>query len=93
MAEPNEQHLRVLRNIEASRDFQEGFLIQQNAVQAMFQCVLNGWVSRNRLTKEGRALLAAQKPLKGDFEITIVKEEKVIHLLPPSSLFNPKDPE
>lgn len=89
MSQPTEQQLKILKNLEAGKDFTHGFVHQENAVRAMFQCLTAGWVSRHRLTAEGRAILEAQKPLKGNYEITAVKSEPI--QLPPSSLFNPQE--
>lgn len=76
---PTELEMLVLRNLEAGRDFTHG-LSNDDSVPAMFQCVLNGWVSRNHLTDKGRAVLA---PVKGTYEITVVKKEKPPIALPP----------
>ena len=59
--EVEEAHLKVMRNLARGARFEEGFLVQQKALQAMFQCVLHGWVDRNQLTNAGRALLASHE--------------------------------
>ncbi len=72
---PNEHQMEVLRNIEAGRDFYYG-MSTDIAVPAMWKCIENDWVSRNRLTEKGRAVLTPTKPAKGNVEVTIIKEEK-----------------
>ena len=59
--EVEEAHLKVMRNLARGARFEEGFLVQQKAMQAMFQCVLRGWVDLNQLTNAGRALLASHE--------------------------------
>jgi len=61
---PKEQHLKVLRNLAARRDFFHGFVQETNAVRAMFECILKGWVDRNQLTFEGRAVLEESEPIR-----------------------------
>lgn len=68
------QHKKVLENLEAGRPFEHGFVHTQNAARAMFTCLTNGWVSRNQLTKEGREALEQTRPMKGNYQITILKD-------------------
>lgn len=69
-AEPNAGHLEFLHYLAhlpyetAIRSLKSD---PDNALRTAFQCTLNGWVDRGRLTEEGRALIA--KPVKVDFEI------------------------
>lgn len=69
------QHKKVLENLEAGRPFEHGFVHHQNAVRAMFTCLTNGWVGRNQLTRAGRDALEQTRPIKGNYEITIVKDK------------------
>lgn len=69
---PTEAQLRILRNCAAGRPFEDGFVHQDNAVKAMWQCLLAGWVSKSQITDEGREVLEAHTPIKGNFEVTVV---------------------
>lgn len=76
---PTESELAVLRNLAAGKDFTHG-LSPDVAAPAMFRCIMNHWASGGRITDKGRAML---QPAKGNYEITIVREEKPPILLPP----------
>lgn len=69
---PTEPQLRVLRNLAAGKNFLDGFIHQESAVRAMFQCVLAGWVSRNELTIDGRDILESYTPVQGNFTVTVI---------------------
>lgn len=91
---PTADHLRALRNAEARRYELDGFTNERDGVRAVFECIMHGWLSRGRLTAEGRAVLALDKAVEGHVEIKVIKDAPARRtlLLPPSSLFDhPKD--
>lgn len=69
---PTEVQLRVLRNLAAGRSFEHGFVHEESAMRAMYQCLLAGWVSRNELTDDGRIVLDEYTPVAGNFTVTVV---------------------
>lgn len=72
--QPDEAELKVLRNLARGAPFEEGFVVEQNALRAAWQCLLAGWMDRGRLTPAGRAVL-----VEAAFRCAPI-------LLPPSSL-------
>ena len=77
--EPDEAELRVLRNLARGASFEDGFVVEENAMRAMWQCLLAGWVDRGRLTLEGRFALARHE---------VEACGRGVILLPPSSFFS-----
>ena len=65
--------MQVLRNLEAGRDFMHG-MRDTMAMTAMFQCLLRGWVCRNRITDAGRNVLASLTMTGSDCVVKILKD-------------------
>lgn len=69
---PDEHEMQILRNLEAGRDFMHG-MRDTIAVPAMFQCLLKGWVDRNRITDSGRSVLTSIETARNDCVVKILK--------------------
>ena len=67
---PTEGQLKVLRNIQAGQYELEGFIIEQAGAKAYFECIINGWVSRGKLTDAGHEVLKAN-PIR--VKVTVIK--------------------
>lgn len=70
---PDDDEMAVLRNVRAGRQVYDG-LDSQVALQAMFRCTSNGWISHGNLTPAGAALVGQIR--KANYIITIIKEPK-----------------
>jgi|SRR5580704_6519970 hypothetical protein len=84
--EPGTQHLKVLRHLAKGgsvRDLETHFVHPGNAIRASFECISAGWVSQDRLTPKGRAVLAEHEPAppaparKVEFECRVVERVRV----------------
>ncbi len=72
---PDESQMKILKNLKEGKSFEMGFIHTDSAVRAMFQCILNGWVDRNRLTDLGHSLVPG--PVRAmRFEITNLGPDK-----------------
>lgn len=70
---PNAMHLMVMNNIAAGRHETTGFVSDQACMQAMFECILNGWITEGGITALGSQFIkmpvqpCREPPLKGKF--------------------------
>src|SRR5262249_50038640 len=91
---PTELQVAILKNLARGRSFEAGLgALINDALPAMMQCVLAGWVDTGRITEEGRAVLAREmefavgfspkpKPQVEHVEIRVIKEKPPIALPP-----------
>lgn len=74
IAPPTEAEMKVLRNLEAGRRGEAGFVHPEVAVRAMWSCITKGWMNAGRLTAAGKKLLSPPPP-PAKWEITVLPEE------------------